>query len=317
MKVTDSLLYKFFSGDSSIKENKAIEAWLESDPSNSGKFDKAHRMYVIGILCSDAADVHETRRQRGGRKKIILYTAGIAASLAIGFLAAVRFIAKPVMEIVDSSILISESLPDQRSKVTLPDGTVVELNTGSRIEYPAIFHGNERRVKIEGEAMFDVIHDSDKPFIVETFAYDIKVCGTKFDVIADNGLDEFSTALLEGKVEVIDRDSRMSIMLNPDEIVYKKDGRLHRRQINDALDDHQWTDGIISLAGVPFDVLARRLERCYGVKLSIDRETLPTVHYNYLKVRVSNGIEYALDVLRNGSDFEYRYDEAEHVYHIE
>lgn len=57
-------------------------------------------------------------------------------------------------------------------------------------------------MKISGEAMFDVEHDADHPFVVETFACDVEVLGTKFDVEAEPDEGIFSTALLRGSVKV-------------------------------------------------------------------------------------------------------------------
>ena len=92
-------------------------------------------------------------------------------------------------ELVEESTMAFSNSPGQITTITLPDGTVVNLNADSRIEYPAVFYGDERRVRLEGEAIFDVVHDEEKPFVVETFRYDIKVLGTKFDVTAESGKD--------------------------------------------------------------------------------------------------------------------------------
>ena len=63
----------------------------------------------------------------------------------------------------------------------------------------------ERRVKVAGEAMFDVEHDPAHPFVVETFACDVEVLGTKFDVMAEEREGLFSAALLRGSVKVTNR----------------------------------------------------------------------------------------------------------------
>lgn len=90
----------------------------------------------------------------------------------------------------------------QRLKFTLPDGSSVQLNSGAKIEYPSVFKKNLRRVKLSGEAVFDVEHDERCPFVVETFASDIRVLGTKFNVVADERHQRFSTALLQGRVQL-------------------------------------------------------------------------------------------------------------------
>ena len=79
----------------------------------------------------------------------------------------------------------------QRMQMTLADGSHVQLNAGTTLEYPVVFDRKARRVKLSGEALFEVTHDSSHPFIVETFATDIQVLGTKFNVLADSGSELF------------------------------------------------------------------------------------------------------------------------------
>ena len=93
----------------------------------------------------------------------------------------------------------------KRTQITLSEGTKVWLNSGSKLVYPALFSGNRREVYIEGEAVFDVTHMQDKPFVVSTKGYDIKVLGTVFNVSAYSD-DNFSRTVLEqGKIELIYR----------------------------------------------------------------------------------------------------------------
>lgn len=68
--------------------------------------------------------------------------------------------------------------------LTMTDGTEVRLNAGSRIEYPAVFDGKERRVKTAGEVYFKVAHDAAHPFTVETEGQEVRVLGTEFNVNA-------------------------------------------------------------------------------------------------------------------------------------
>src|SRR5690606_16628213 len=84
----------------------------------------------------------------------------------------------------------------------LPDGTQVWLNADSRIYYPLTFTGTKRVVKLIGEAYFEVAHDPNKIFIVETKDEKVKVLGTKFNVKAYPEDAYSCTTLKEGKVEV-------------------------------------------------------------------------------------------------------------------
>lgn len=93
----------------------------------------------------------------------------------------------------------------QHIDVQLPDGTKVCMNALSELHYPTFFIGRERKVQLKGEAFFDVSHDRKHPFVVETYACDVEVLGTKFNVKARSEDGEFVASLVEGKVRVTDR----------------------------------------------------------------------------------------------------------------
>ena len=90
----------------------------------------------------------------------------------------------------------------QRANLRLPDGTNVWLNARSVITYPSYFSDDVREVELNGEAYFEVAHDARHPFVVHTERYDINVLGTKFNVESYTNSRSFSTALMEGAVEI-------------------------------------------------------------------------------------------------------------------
>lgn len=98
-------------------------------------------------------------------------------------------------------------------KITLSDGTKVWVNAQSKLNFPAQFSGDERRVSLEGEAYFEVAHDAKKPFYVDSKAGEIKVLGTHFNVFAYH--DDIRATLVEGKVEVRQQENKLE--LNPGE----------------------------------------------------------------------------------------------------
>lgn len=323
------IMNRFFAREATPEETDLLEMWLKEDPSHEEEFNKAYELFVVtqmsadmtcGVSGNDEAKVarEDSERQKKIRRikwRIVSYTAAVAASLALGMFLNDRFFTRPAIEMIDSTSLFSEAQPGQRTTVVLSDGTKVELNSDSRIEYPAIFRQGERRIRLEGEAMFDVTHDPEHPFIVETFAYDVKVLGTRFDVIADKDENEFCTALIEGKVRIQDKNANPLITLNPNMVATLENGNLLTSYMGDH-DDYLWTDGVISASGVPFDRLMRRFERCYGHNIVVLRGEMPQIRFAYLKLRISDGIEHAFEMLRKGSDFTYNYDESSNTYYI-
>ncbi len=176
-----------------------------------------------------------------------------------------------------------------------------------------MFAGKERRVKVSGEAMFDVAHDARHPFVVETFACDVEVLGTKFDVVADEAESRFSASLLRGSVKVTSRlDPSEQYVLRPDESVHLVGGHLSRRILEDK-EDFLWTDGIISIKGHDFGQLMERFERSFGVKIVVERERMPQIDYNHGKIRISDGVDSALRLLQMASDFTYVKDSENDV----
>lgn len=88
-------------------------------------------------------------------------------------------------------------------RVKLPDGSLVWLNAASTLAYPASFDGKEtRKVKMSGEAYFEVVSDKKRPFIVETKGQDVTVLGTQFNIKAYQEEKEVVTTLQEGSVRV-------------------------------------------------------------------------------------------------------------------
>ena len=89
-----------------------------------------------------------------------------------------------------------------KSKITLPDGSLVVLNADSKLSYTEDFNRKKREVQLTGEAFFDVKHDAAKLFIVHTVGGDVRVLGTAFNVRSYPGENSFETSLIRGEVEV-------------------------------------------------------------------------------------------------------------------
>lgn len=101
-------------------------------------------------------------------------------------------------------------------KVTLEDGTVVWLNAQSQLYYPDSFDGNERRVKLVGEAFFEVAKNPDKPFYVETDKQTVRVYGTKFNICSYVDEPIVYTTLLSGSISLqLNKSNGSALMLTP------------------------------------------------------------------------------------------------------
>ncbi|MBR5385254.1 MAG: FecR domain-containing protein [Bacteroidales bacterium] len=315
--ITDELIDRFFSHDVTEAENAALAAWLDESEEHRERFQKAFDLHILTrtLAAEKAFSYSETvkRRITGGR--VAAWLTGIAAAAALAFSVTWRIAVVPVEEKMAQEMSITAE-PGHQSTITFSDGTRVRLNGGSTIKYPAVF-GKTRQVELEGEAMFEVAKDIRHPFIVSTYRYDITVTGTRFDAHADSKEAVFSTALLEGSVYVTDTETGESIHMVPDQVVSNTAGGKLQVMTGEAVKDHTlWTEGILSIGGQPFDKLMRTFERAFGVRIIVERDDLPVIHYSRSKIRVSDGVQDALDLLQGGADFEYTYDSISDTYII-
>ena len=308
----DLLLYKFLQNEASEDEIKTVLDWLDADPANRKYFDGLDNMLNAARVNRPAGRKPQRRplptlRSIGAwsMRSIGAWSMRIAAVLCL-CLGVSYFAATKMFDRKASNNSLSVFVPNgERISMTLTDGTTVWLNSGTTLEYPAVFARAERRVKVTGEAMFDVKSDPQHPFVVETFACDVEVLGTKFDVTAEEREGLFSAALLRGSVKVTNRlTPGEQFVLKPNEEVRLAGRRLNLNAIG-SMDDYLWTEGMISIKGLSFGELMHKFEKSFGVKIRIDRARMPEVDYNHGKIRISDGVDSALRLLQMASDFTY------------
>ncbi|WP_318342870.1 FecR family protein [Flagellimonas baculiformis] len=158
-------------------------------------------------------------------------------------------------------------------KIVLSDGTTVNLNAGSTLEYPVKFiKGKHRKVTLIGEAFFDVRKDEKSPFIVTSRSLDIRVLGTKFNVTSYPEDTDQKTVLVEGSVRLYESggayDQDNSTLLAPGEMAsWEGDNKKVSVEQVDTELYTSWMQGKLVLKGMKFKDIEKRLERHYGVSI--------------------------------------------------
>lgn len=305
------LLYKYINGQTSEQEEKTIVDWLDADPNNQKELNTLWLMQ--DTIIENASYQHHNRlhlpirHPKWYQQRFIRFCSQAAAVLLL--VAGSWYVSRTVIIEDTAKQYLSVAAPaGQRIDITLQDGTTVYLNSGAKLEYPIRFNRN-RRVKLSGEAMFDVEHDPAHPFIVETFACDVEVLGTRFNITADEQAHDFTTALLRGKVRITNKlASGDQIILDPNEKVCLNGNRLVLTTIENA-DDYLWTEGILNLVGHPFADIIAKMEKTYGVKIQIETAKIPEVNVIRGKIPINMGLDYALRALQEIAPFEYEKDE--------
>ena len=169
--------------------------------------------------------------------------------------------------------------------VTLPDGSRVIANSRTQLSYPTVFRGHTRDVSIKGEGYFEVVHNAQRPFIIHTDHFNVKVLGTKFSV--DN-YDNRSAGvtLLEGLVEVETRNNDR-VRIHPNERLNISGEQFVSREQVSPTDYFAHLQGILNLNGNELGDVASRLTNYFGQKIVVDRSLQHQRLYGKLIIRDS------------------------------
>ena len=263
-------------------------------------------------------------------KRWITYAAMVAVIAAVIFLYPLMNAAKPGKKTVSlkpvNEIAINKG---SRTKIQLPDGSQVWVNSGSKLTYEGRFEGTTREVHLDGEAYFDIVKDAAHPFIVHTEGIDIKVLGTVFNVKAYNADRTIEATLIHGSIEVLNHNQpgAPNIILKPHEkLVYNKyqpaDVKEKQAIVNTAdkpfsisiaalrknvadsnIVETAWVYNKLIFEEERFEDLALKMERWYNVKINIETEKLK--NYKMSGSFVNETAEEAIRILQFLVPFKY------------
>lgn len=161
-------------------------------------------------------------------------------------------------------------------RLRLSDGTIVYLNSETRLKYPEVFGGEERKVYLQGEAYFEVAEDPEHPFRVMVNDMEIEVLGTHFNVNAYPEQKGVATTLVQGKVRVSDRGREA--VLTPGQQAVATPGRLEVREV-DVREYLSWKDGLFIFRRLPLAEIMMQVYRWYGIKSVFSDEALREITF--------------------------------------
>ncbi len=160
------LLFRYFRGRNLSRGGRTYLSWVEASPANRAEFRKAHLLFAGWPFMHRL--LHLTlpgRSLAAPLLRIARYAVRTAAAVIV--MVGAAYLGKVVYHHSLAEREMSVFVPaGQRMQVTLADGTHVQLNAGTTLEYPVVFSSKTRRVKLSGEALFEVTHDPSHPFIV-------------------------------------------------------------------------------------------------------------------------------------------------------
>ena len=150
---------------------------------------------------------------------------------------------------------------------TLADGTMVWLNSSSRLTFPTRFTGDAREVLVEGEVYFGVQHDESKPFIVRVNDVSVRVLGTEFCISAYPENEGVMTTLVRGAVQVTSGNNQVVLKPGYQAVVDQYSGAISQRAVELSLYT-SWVRGIFEYENMELNDIMVQLARWYDVQFT-------------------------------------------------
>jgi transmembrane sensor len=291
--------------------------WLQTPPINPAVSEAAYMRHLVNYkdeffkeeiiqLENEEKEEKNSWWQRMTKKNILAWsTSIIVTGTALFFL----FLQKNNDQPGNEALSTVTTKNGNRTKIVLPDGTQVWLNAGSELQYNIkVFNKSMREVSLNGEAYFDVVKNTEIPFVIHTKKMDLKVLGTSFNVRSYSNEKMAEASLITGSIEVTLKDRKnQKIILKPNEkisiasqeienyvtahnkaatipatadiipqIVVKE---LQPNPVSNIIGEIAWTQNKLFFENESLENMALLLERWFGKKILIQKESLKKVRY--------------------------------------
>jgi len=275
-----ALIAKTLQGVATQQETEELQLWLNADTTHQEMYNelaviwqksaavlaKPHFNAQAAWALLDqkiAASRNQPGRQSGSVVALLFSSKKAAAVLVLVTAAALAgfwwFNHTPWQTLTATS---------NNQQVILADESVVMLRKGSSISYPKTFDKKQRLVKLTGEAYFQVHHNNQQPFIINTPHSEVKVVGTSFLVNSQEKQDEI--VVVTGKVNVKDNNGQDNqVLLSPGQRVVLQQDHFYKNEVTDS-NFIAWKTGLLNFKNAPIHKILQDVSDYYGVTVTLD-----------------------------------------------
>ncbi len=317
MDFDSKLIVKYLLEELTPEEFQALLEWQKQSDENASLFSslthfRIHQQYV---KYSDPEKVVEAllkANQRITRKRpsARLSRAGKCAAIFL-LVCAMSYAGWQYFTKTDDYISIVVGEKESMKKLSLADGTVLWLNSGSALRVPESFTAHKRKAFLDGEAYFDVKKDSLHPFLLQTEMLDIKVLGTSFNVKTDREKGELSTVLVSGKVLLQDKGGLDVFQMSPGEkVVYNASARQYAIETVNPATYTTWHLNQLIFENATLREIVNKLSLIYDVNINLQSKQLADRRYRCVINRDETLVE-VLEILSYLAPIHYRIEEDE------
>lgn len=283
----DELLVKYLADEATPPEQEMVEEWVKTSDANRHYFQHYQLIWKESKKVAAGAEVDENKAWQRFQKRVKKQGPSTGRHTSFGWwrVAASIIIIAGIAWLVSSLLENGSSEPaivnivsiSEVKKDTLPDGSVATLNKHTELSYPKSFKGKTRKVKLRGEAFFNVQPDKERPFIIDVEDVQVKVVGTSFNVRSYNGKTE--VIVETGIVQVMKAGKTIELRAGERILFEAIDTVAKKEQSDDKLYNY-YVSRTFVCDNTPLWKLVEKLNEAYDVNIRIGREELRKLPLN-------------------------------------
>lgn len=267
-----------------VKAGAHEQEWREAMEETEPEFADAEH---LGLDINEAGIFKKINESIG--KKVVLKARRnniwIAAAAAIVLVMSIGlWLMNPKGEVQKFTELNKEKpgpkVDSARKWVKLPDGSSVQLNQNSHLEYPDSFDGKKlREVRLIGEAYFDIKHDTKHPFVIHTGKIKTTVLGTAFNINAYHAAHAVTVTVTRGKVRVEDGNRVLAVLTPDQQLAWNDKSQEPLKTKVNAMQVVEWKKQDLIMDDLSLDDAAQLIAERYGVKIHFNNERVKSCRF--------------------------------------
>lgn len=321
----DDLIIQLLCGELDGDSLAELRAWIAISPQNERYFHEKQEIWFSAVDSSVLSKYNKQEALNAFRERVAMAQedkgihlkyhlgwkkwAGYAVMLALVCIMTVFAYHQGKHNVSSSFADIQVEAPlGSRTKALLPDGTIVWLNSGSKLTYSQGYGLSDRKVTMSGEGYFEVKHNEKLPFSVNSQNLRVNVLGTQFN-FRDYPDDKEAEVILDKgsvKLDNLTNTGNSQLMVPGQKVILdKKSGKMTTEacEINMV---SQWTQGLITFDNATLDEIAKRIERSYDVTVHIRNKAIGKYRFNGDFVRQEHSLQEVLDALAATGHLHYQ-----------
>jgi len=292
------IIDKVLSKTASLDEARQVAAWFATDEGQeyfSQRYDRESFLLNEKIITEWSDHEVPTERMRVRffsqlKMRVLTFRFRVAAAVIVPFLllaGAFAFVANRT-GLFESEEMAEFVVPcGEQLQVVLQDGTKVQLNSDSRLQYPKTFGLFSRKVKLKGEAYFTVAKEKTRPFEVDLNEIKVRVTGTHFNVKAYSDDQKIRVALEEGSVNITDKENNIYPLQVGQSAEYDREsGICTVKKVPDMTLYTAWRTKSLNFYRTPLRDIIKTLERQYEVQFSENDSALLNYRFSISTSRI-------------------------------